>query len=117
VSAAATVDDRLWAAVGEPSRRHLLDLLLRDGEASATSLAQRLPLTRQAITKHLVVLDRAELVRAVPHGREVRYQVRADQMQRAAAALSAVADDWDARLNSIKRLAEALQAERDLSPP
>jgi ArsR family transcriptional regulator, cadmium/lead-responsive transcriptional repressor len=108
---ATLVDDELWAAVGEPSRRRLLDLLINDGEATATGLAQQLPLTRQAVTKHLGVLDRAGLVRAAPRGREVRYRVQVDQVHRAASAMAAVASQWDKRLNAIKRIAETIQRE------
>lgn len=55
-------DDELWAAVADPMRRRLLDVLLATGEATATTLAEELPVTRQAIAKHLAVLDRAGLV-------------------------------------------------------
>ena len=57
------VDDELWSAIGDPMRRRMLDLLLADGQGTATTLSARLPVTRQAVTKHLVVLDRAGLVR------------------------------------------------------
>src|SRR6185437_13182056 len=60
----AREDDALWAAVGDPTRRQLLDALLARGGASATALAADLPVTRQAVAKHLAVLDRAGLVRA-----------------------------------------------------
>jgi DNA-binding transcriptional ArsR family regulator len=54
--------DELWAAVADPTRRRLLDVLLARGEASATALTAELPVTRQGIAKHLAVLDRAGLV-------------------------------------------------------
>lgn len=60
------VDDDLWSAIGDPTRRRMLDLLLADGDGTATSLSERLPLTRQAIAKHLGVLDRVGLVHATP---------------------------------------------------
>ena len=66
----ARKSDALWAAVGDPTRRQLLDTLLARGEASATSLATELPVTRQAVAKHLAVLDRAGLVAAEKVGRE-----------------------------------------------
>ena len=62
------VDDELWSAVGDPTRRRLLDLLLRDGPGTATSLSREVPVTRQAVAKHLVVLDRVGLVRAAFSG-------------------------------------------------
>ena len=69
-------DEELWAAVAEPSRRRVLDVLLARGEATSTALAGELPLTRQAVAKHLAVLDRAGLVEGRRQGREVRYVVR-----------------------------------------
>jgi ArsR family transcriptional regulator, cadmium/lead-responsive transcriptional repressor len=109
----AAVDDDLWSAVGDPTRRRMLDLLLADGGGTATSLSAQLPVTRQAIAKHLGVLDRAGLVHASPAGRERRYRVDEAQLGRAVAQLSAVGSAWDARLRRIKRIAEAIQRQRD----
>ena len=106
------IDDDLWSAVGDPTRRRLLDLLLADGPASATSLSEQLPVTRQAVAKHLVVLDRVGLVHAASEGREKRYRVDERQLARAVAQLSAVGAAWDARLHRIKDLAEAIQRSR-----
>jgi predicted transcriptional regulator len=103
------VDDDLWSAIGDPTRRRLLDLLLSDGDGTATSLGQQLPVTRQAVAKHLGVLDRVGLVRSAPAGREKRYRVDDAQLARAVAQLSAVGSAWDARLQRIKRIAEAIQ--------
>ena len=109
----SAVDDGLWSAVGDPTRRRMLDLLLADGGGTATSLSAQLPVTRQAIAKHLGVLDRAGLVHASPAGRERRYRVDEAQLGRAVAQLSAVGSAWDARLRRIKRIAEAIQRQRD----
>jgi DNA-binding transcriptional ArsR family regulator len=106
---AEAVDDDLWSAIGDPTRRRLLDLLLNDGGGTATTLGQQLPVTRQAVAKHLGVLDRVGLVRATPVGREKRYQVDDAQLARAVAQLSSVGAAWDARLRRIKRIAEAIQ--------
>jgi len=103
-----TVDDDLWSAIGDPTRRRMLDLLLADGDATATSLSAQLPVTRQAVAKHLGVLDRVELVRVTPAGREMRYQVDEAQLARAVAQLSKVGVTWDARLRRIKQIAEAI---------
>jgi len=102
-------DDELWSAIGDPTRRHMLDLLLADGAHTATSLSQHLPVTRQAVAKHLGVLDRVGLVRAVPAGREKRYRIDDAQFARAVAQLNSVGSAWDARLHRIKRIAEAIQ--------
>lgn len=114
------VDDDLWSAIGDPTRRRILDLLLADGDGTATSLSEHLPVTRQAIAKHLSVLDRAGLVHAAPVGREMRYRIDDAQFARAVAQLSAVGTAWDARLLRIKRIAEAIQrtqgrTERDVT--
>jgi len=104
------VDDDLWSAIGDPTRRTMLDLLLAGGgESTATTLSAQLPVSRQAVTKHLLVLDRVGLVRSTPAGREKRYLVDEAQLARAVAQLNAVGSLWDARLRRIKRLAETLQ--------
>ena len=107
------VDDDLWSAIGDPTRRRLLDLLLVDGGGTATTLGQQLPVTRQPVTKHLGVLDRVGLVRATPVGREKRYRVDDVQLARAVAQLSSVGSAWDARLQRIKRIAEAIQRNQE----
>lgn len=103
------VDDDLWSAIGDPNRRRMLDLLLVEGGGTATTLSQHLPVTRQAVAKHLGVLDRVGLVRATPAGREKRYRVDSAQLARAVSQLSTVGAAWDARLQRIKRIAEAIQ--------
>jgi ArsR family transcriptional regulator, cadmium/lead-responsive transcriptional repressor len=103
------VDDDLWSAIGDPTRRRMLDLLLMGGEGTATSLGQQLPVSRQAVAKHLGVLDRAGLVRSAPAGRERRYRVDEAQLARAVAQLASVGTAWDARLRRIRRIAEAIQ--------
>ena len=107
------IDDDLWSAIGDPTRRRILDLLLVDGDGTATSLSGQLPVTRQAVAKHLGVLDRVGLVRATPAGREKRYRVDDAQLARAIAQLTAVGSAWDARLQRIKRIAEAIQRSHD----
>lgn len=103
------VDDLLWSAIGDPTRRRLLDLLLADGAGTATSLSGHLPVTRQAVAKHLAVLERVALVESAPAGREKRYRVGDAQLARAAAQLNSVGDAWDSRLRRIKRIAETIQ--------
>jgi len=103
------VDDDLWSAVGDPTRRRMLDLLLTTGVGTATSLSDHLPVTRQAVSKHLAVLDRAGLVHGEPAGRERRYRVDEAQLARAVAQLASVGSAWDSRLRRIKRIAETIQ--------
>jgi len=106
------VDDELWSAVADPSRRKLLDLLVSNGDVSASWLAGRVPFSRQAVAKHLAVLERARLVSRHKHGREVLYQVEAGRLDQATRAMAVLAAQWDRRLATIKRLAEAAHAER-----
>ena len=98
--------DRLWAALGDPMRIRLLDLLLERGEATASTLGGALPITRQGVSKHLAVLERDGLVTAHRSGREVRYAVREERLDQARAALARTAARWDTRLTAIKKLAE-----------
>ncbi|MFE6847545.1 ArsR/SmtB family transcription factor [Streptomyces sp. NPDC057686] len=105
---AEAVDDVL-AALADPTRRRLLDLLAAQGEASATALAERLPVSRQAVVKHLAVLDAAGLVSGSRVGREVRYAVRPAALDATARWMAALAADWDRRLARIKRIAESAE--------
>lgn len=105
----ATLDDDLWSAIGDPIRRRLVDLLLADGPGTATTLSEELPVTRQAVAKHLAVLDRVGLVRSTPVGRERRYRLDPAQLERAVAQLATVESAWDARLRRIKHIAEAIE--------
>ncbi|MEP6561521.1 MAG: metalloregulator ArsR/SmtB family transcription factor, partial [Nakamurella sp.] len=84
------IDDALWSAIGDPTRRRMLDLLLVDGIGTATSLSEKLPVTRQAVAKQLAVLDRVGLVKVTPMGREMRYRVDDAQLARAVAQLATV---------------------------
>ncbi|MER6946002.1 metalloregulator ArsR/SmtB family transcription factor [Nonomuraea sp. NPDC000554] len=103
--------DSVLVALADPTRRQMLDLLAAHGEATATTLAERLPVSRQAVVKHLAVLDAAGLVSSTRVGREVRYAVRSAALDATAQWMAALAADWDRRLATIKRIAEA--AERD----
>ena len=94
-------------ALADPTRRQLLELLAAQGAGTATTLAERLPVSRQAVVKHLAVLDAAGLVSGSRVGREVRYAVRPERLEEAARWLAAKAFEWDTRLAALKRLAEA----------
>ncbi|GIG02653.1 ArsR/SmtB family transcription factor [Catellatospora citrea] len=103
--------DAVLAALADPTRRQLLDMLAELGETTATTLAERLPVSRQAVVKHLAVLDAAGLVGGHRAGREVRYAVRPAALNTTARWMAALASDWDRRLATIKRLAEAAEQE------
>ena len=113
MSGAAAEVDELWSAVADPTRRRVLDVLLDRGEASATTVAGQLPVTRQAVAKHLVVLDRARLVEGRRRGREVRYAVRPERLDAAARSMARVAAEWDTRLAAIKRIAEDIHRRKE----
>ncbi len=107
----AQADDELWSAIGDPSRRRVLDLVVSNGEVSASWLAGQVPVSRQAVSKHLVVLEQAGLISRRKQGREVLYRVEADRLDQATRAIADLAAEWDRRLGAIKRLAEAAHAE------
>ena len=113
----AQADDELWSAIAEPSRRQVLDLLVSHGEASASWLAERVPFSRQAVSKHLVVLERSGLISRRKQGREVLYRVEADRLDQANRAMAGQAAQWDRRLAAIKRLAEAAHAQNQKTNP
>ncbi|MFF7453239.1 ArsR/SmtB family transcription factor [Kitasatospora sp. NPDC008115] len=89
--------DGVLGALADPTRRRLLDLLAAQGEATATTLAGRLPVSRQAVVKHLAVLDAAGLVAGHRAGREVRYAVRPAALADTARWMAGLAADWDRR--------------------
>ena len=107
-------DDELWSAVADPSRRRVLDLVVSNGDVSASWLAGRVPFSRQAVAKHLVVLERAGLVSRRKQGREVLYRVQADRLDQATRAMAELAAQWERHLAAIKRLAEAAYAENKM---
>jgi DNA-binding transcriptional ArsR family regulator len=97
------VAEQVFIALADPSRRGILAALAAGGPATATDLAGRLPITRQAIAKHLALLSEAGLVTAEPgERRRVRYRLRSAPMQVAQQFLAALARDWDGRLDALK---------------
>ncbi|MGC7095429.1 metalloregulator ArsR/SmtB family transcription factor [Amycolatopsis lurida] len=103
------VAEQVFTALADPSRRAILAALAAGGPATATELAGRLPITRQAIAKHLNLLAEAGLVTAEPgERRRVRYRLRSAPMRVAQQFLAALASDWDGRLDALKtRLEQA----------
>ncbi|MFD9892404.1 ArsR/SmtB family transcription factor [Amycolatopsis sp. NPDC059027] len=99
--------EEVLAALADPTRRQLLDRLAAHTSATATQLAGELPVSRQAVVKHLAVLDQAGLVTGHRDGRERRYQVRPDALADTARWLDHLAARWAKRLDAIKRIAES----------
>jgi DNA-binding transcriptional ArsR family regulator len=102
------VAEQVFVALADPSRRSILATLASGGPATATDLANRLPITRQAIAKHLTLLSDAGLVTA-EHGerRRVRFRLHSAPMQVAQQFLAALARDWDTRLDALKEHLES----------
>ena len=99
-----TVAERVFAALADPTRRSVLAMLAASGPATATDLATRLPVTRQAVAKHLALLSDAGLVTAEPgERRRVRYRLNSAPMQVAQQFLAALARDWDGPLGALKQ--------------
>jgi DNA-binding transcriptional ArsR family regulator len=97
------IAEQVFTALADPTRRAILAALASEGPATATDLAGRLPITRQAITKHLALLAEAGLVTAEPgERRRVRYRLRSAPMQVAQQFLAALARDWDGPLAALK---------------
>jgi DNA-binding transcriptional ArsR family regulator len=97
------IAEQVFVALADPTRRAILAALASDGPATATDLAGRLPITRQAISKHLALLSEAGLVTAEPgERRRVRYRLRSAPMQVAQQFLAALARDWDGRLDALR---------------
>ena len=96
------VAEQVFTALADPTRRAILAALASGGPATATDLAAGLPITRQAIAKHLALLAGAGLVRAEPgERRRVRYRLRSAPMQVAQQFLAALARDWDSPLGAL----------------
>lgn len=97
----------VFAALGDDTRWTILKAL-GEGDASASALAEKLPVSRQAIAKHLTVLEDVGLVEATRVGRELRYRVVGAQLGETARALDRIGAEWDHRLALIKQIAEEL---------
>ena len=99
-----TIAERVFGALADPTRRSILAVLAASGPATATDLAGRLPVTRQAIAKHLALMSDAGLVTAEPgERRRVRYRLNSAPMQVAQQFLAALARDWDGPLGALKQ--------------
>ena len=103
----SAVLDGVFGALSDPTRRSVVELLLRDGSTSVPSLSSQLPISRQAVAKHIATLEQAGLLERLPtHGREVRYGLRGEAIAPAAAWLNEAGQAWDGRLGRLKRAVE-----------
>src|SRR6476659_8830204 len=96
--------DAVFAALADPTRRRLVERLAGGGTVTASALAGELPISRQAIAKHLGALRRARLVRSKRVGREPRYALDPAALADAASWIASVGAEWDERLASLDAL-------------
>ena len=104
--------DAVFAALADPTRRRVLRLVAERGPTSATLLERELPVTRQAIVKHLLVLSRAGLVTGQRAGQEVRYALAPEPLDDASAWIAEIGSRWDERLARLRRVVLDQEAER-----
>ena len=92
----------VFAALADPTRRQVVQRLSPGATVTASSLARELPMTRQAVAKHLAALDQAGLVAGERRGRETHYRLTPDPLTEAAGWMAAVGADWDGRLQALR---------------
>ncbi len=103
----------VFAALSDPTRRWMLEALMREGTTSVPSLSAALPISRQAVAKHVAALDEAGLLEREPGaGREVRYRLRAGALQSAGEWLRDAQAAWDERLGRLKTVVEQTGRDR-----
>jgi DNA-binding transcriptional ArsR family regulator len=93
----------IFSALSDPRRRYVVEALAQRGDATATELAAELPVSRQAVAKHLAALHEAGLVEPTRAGRETRYRLTPEPLTSAASWMDAVGAQWDARLAALQR--------------
>jgi DNA-binding transcriptional ArsR family regulator len=93
----------VFAALADPTRRRVMDRLSRQGPASATELADTLPISRQAVAKHLALLEEAGLVAGERTGRERRFRLTPGPLTDAVSWMTSVGSEWDERLDTLRR--------------
>ena len=96
----------VFTALADPTRRAMVETLARRTDVTATSFAAELPITRQAVTKHLAALRDAHLVRSKRVGREVHYRLEPENLAEAAAWIADVGAEWDLRLERLGGMLE-----------
>jgi DNA-binding transcriptional ArsR family regulator len=95
--------DEVFFALADPTRREVIRRLSQDGPVTVSDLARRLPVTRQAVAKHLAALDEAGLISAEQEGRRKRYHLTPGPLAEAMGWMAEVGAEWDARLDALHR--------------
>jgi DNA-binding transcriptional ArsR family regulator len=93
----------VFGALSDPTRRALLQAIATQPEATATALASELPISRQAVQKHLTALADAGLIEHERSGREVHYHVTPAPLSDAVSWMAEVGGQWDERLGTLRR--------------
>jgi DNA-binding transcriptional ArsR family regulator len=96
--------DAIFGALSDRSRRDVMRYISEDGEASASELAERMPISRQAIVKHLGSLAEAGLVSRAREGRQIRYRLTPGPLNEAMSWIAEVGAEWDDRLRTLERV-------------
>lgn len=99
-------DADIFAALGDPTRRQLVEWLSVEGSGTATGFAERLPMSRQAVAKHLTELEAAGVVSRSKQGRETRYELRTESLDSASEWLRHRTAAWDRTLARLKKMVE-----------
>ena len=107
---------RVFGALADPNRRYVLEALAERETATATELAAELPVTRQAVAKHLAALNEAGLVESRREGRETRYELTPAPLGAAMEWMAGVGADWDARLAALRRHLATQRTPKRLRP-
>lgn len=92
----------VFRALGDPTRRHMVEWMATGETLTATEAAARLPMTRQGASRHLAVLAESGLITGSKTGREVRYTLRADALHRAETWLAERSRSWDRALQRLE---------------
>jgi DNA-binding transcriptional ArsR family regulator len=106
--------DAVFGALADPTRRKLLRAVVDQAPITATQLAAAMPISRQAVAKHLTVLDDAGLVVKRRVGRETRFEARLDQLDAATRWIEQTDAAWRGRLDRLAQLDSARRAHGDV---
>jgi DNA-binding transcriptional ArsR family regulator len=95
--------DAVFSALADPTRRSMLETLSREETVTASRLAAQLPMSRQAVSKHLGALREADLVSSERVGRETLYRLQPEPLGEVATWIKLVGAQWDRRLAALER--------------
>lgn len=96
----------VFSALADETRRQIIEMLTEDGEQTATQLADRFPISRQGVSKHLNIMEEAGLVTVRQRGRDKFYHLTPEPLEEASLWISAIAARWDKRLGALRDLIE-----------